>query len=84
MKMSSCIIEIMDYGIVKKCKKCGKISLRSDFHEDETKNDGLKSNCKVCRKNQYKLIENRIKIYLKKTMNKIEKTETYISKTKEK
>ena len=36
--------------VVKRCSKCGFISLKSNFHKDKTKNDGLKSNCKVCKK----------------------------------
>ena len=48
--MSNCIKEIKDYDLVRKCGKCGIISLKSNFHEDKTKNDGLKPNCKACRK----------------------------------
>ena len=43
-------------GDMKRCSKCGIISLKSNFHKDKTKNDGLKSNCKVCRKNYCKKI----------------------------
>ena len=46
--------------VVQRCSKCGIISLKSNLHKDNTKNDGLKSNCKVCKK-----------IFLKKTLVKI-------------
>ena len=35
---------------IKRCSKCGIISLKIGFHKDKNKKDGLKSNCKVCRK----------------------------------
>ena len=51
--MSNCIKVLYDYNFVKKCGKCGIISLKSNFHKGKTKNDGLKRNCKVCRKQYY-------------------------------
>ena len=35
---------------LKRCSKCGNISLKSNFHKDKTKNDRLNSTCRVCRK----------------------------------
>ena len=32
---------------LKRCSKCGIISLKSKFHKDKTKNDGLKSAEKI-------------------------------------
>ena len=46
--MSSCIKDLYDYDLVSKCLKCGNIILKSNFHKDETKNDGLRSSCKFC------------------------------------
>ena len=31
--MSNCIIDLYDYNIVKKCNKCGIISLNSNFYK---------------------------------------------------
>ena len=39
--MSNCIKDLYDYDLVKKCSKCGIISLKSNFHKDNTRNDGL-------------------------------------------
>ena len=39
---------------MKKCCVCGNLALKSNLHKGKTENDGLKSNCKVCRKNYYK------------------------------
>ena len=36
--MSNCIKELYDYDLVKKCGKCGIISLKSNFYEN-TKNE---------------------------------------------
>ena len=51
--MSSCKKDLCDYGLVRKCGKCGIISLKNSFHKDKTKKVGLKPNCKVCRKQNY-------------------------------
>ena len=50
---------------LKKFSEGGIISLTSTFHKDKTKNDGLGGNCKPFRKNKYKLIQTRLKIYQK-------------------
>ena len=46
--MSNCIKEFYDYQLIEKCSKCGIISLKSNFHEDKTKNDGLSNQCRFC------------------------------------
>ena len=61
--MSNCIKDLFDYDLVKKCSKCGIISLKSNFHKDKNKNDGLYNQCRFCfnqRQKQYD-IENRDK-----------------------
>ena len=50
---------------IKKCSKRGNKSSKSNFHKTKTKNDGLKSDCKVSRKNCYNLNQNRKSIYQK-------------------
>ena len=44
---------------LKRCLKCGKYSLRSNFHKDENRKDGLQPLCISCRKRYYN--ENREK-----------------------
>ena len=61
--MSNCIKDLYDYDFVKKCSKCGIISLKSNFHKDKTRNDGLYNQCKVCRKEYYLDEQDRIKQY---------------------
>ena len=48
--MSNCIKELYNYGLVKKCAKCGIISIKSTFHRDTKRKDELFSQCKFCRK----------------------------------
>ena len=58
--MSNCIKDLYDYDLIKKCFKCKNILLKSNFHKDNTRNDGLYNQCKVCRKD-YSL-DNQIRI----------------------
>ena len=51
--MSSCITDLFDYDLVKKCLKCGTIPLKSNFHENKTKIDGFRPRCKIRRKKYY-------------------------------
>ena len=61
--MSNCIRDLFDYDLVKKCLKCGNISLKSHFHRNKNMRDGLNTHCKNCviqKQKQYD-IENRDK-----------------------
>ena len=51
--MSNCIKDLDDYELIKKCSKCGIISLKSNFHKNINKKDGVNSMCKVCMKDYY-------------------------------
>ena len=46
--MSNCIKDLFDYDLVKNCSKCGIISLKSNFHKNNNRKDGLQSRCKFC------------------------------------
>ena len=61
--MSNCIKDLYDYDLVKKCLKCGMISLKSNFHKNKNRNDGLQSRCKFCVNEYY--LKNNEKIILK-------------------
>ena len=50
--MSSCIKDLYDYDLVKKCRLCKNNSLKSNFFKNKTKRDGNASQCIACR-NQY-------------------------------
>ena len=39
--MSNSIKELFEYSLVKSCSQCKSICLKSNFHEDKNKNDGL-------------------------------------------
>ena len=56
--MSNCIEDFNDYEIVKKCCRCKSVCLKSNFHKNLKKKDGVNSMYKVCM-NKY------IKEYLK-------------------
>ena len=57
--MSSCIKDLYDFDLVKNCLKCGNISLKSNFHKDKNRDDGLQPYCISCRTQYYN--ENRDK-----------------------
>ena len=46
--MSSCIKDVYDYNLVKKCCRCKNILLKSNFNKNKTKKDGLQSFCIIC------------------------------------
>ena len=70
--MSNCI----DYDLVKKCSKCGIISLKSNFHKNKKSKDGLTSLCKVC-KNEYNK-----NYYNKNRDSELERRKKYISQNR--
>ena len=47
--MSTCIKNLYDYELVKKCLKCGNVSLKSNFHKIKNRKDGLQAYCLSCR-----------------------------------
>ena len=63
--MSNCIKDLYDYDLVKKCSKCGVISLKSSFHKNKKCSDGLVSQCKCC-------IIQKKRIYERNNRNKIQ------------
>ena len=68
--MSFCIKDIYDYDLVKKCRVCKNVSLKSIFLKNKTKRDGLNSECASCCKENYmnnsvKLIQKQKTFYLK-------------------
>ena len=71
--MSNCIKELYDYNLVKKYSKCRIISLKSNFHKDNTRNDGLYNQCKICRKEYYLDKQLRIKQYYLDNRDRIKK-----------
>ena len=46
--MSGCIKDLYDCELVKKCSKCGIISLKSNFHKRSKSIDGLTTHCGFC------------------------------------
>ena len=44
--MTNCVKDFYDYVLVKKCCRCGIISLKSNFHENKNRKDGFCSQCK--------------------------------------
>ena len=51
--LSSCIKDICDYEVVKKCGKCGNNLIKSIFNKNKNKSDGFYNQGKVCRKKYY-------------------------------
>ena len=48
--MGNCIKELDDYELVKKCRVCENISLKSNFYKNLKSTDGLQSQCTPCMK----------------------------------
>ena len=48
--MSSCIKDLYDYDLVKTCRVCKNVLLKSNFHKNKNMSDGLHSYCIPCRK----------------------------------
>ena len=73
--MSSCVKDLYDYDLVKKCSKCKIVKLKSNFYKDRTKNDGYRPSCRICTNQYYYDNRNRIlndnKIYRKNNRYKI-------------
>ena len=46
--MSNCIKDLFDYDLVKKCCSCKNILLKSNFHKDNKRRDGVQGICKIC------------------------------------
>ena len=62
--MSNCIKDLYDYDLVKKCSKCENISLKSNFHKNKNRIDGLQAYCISCQKEYRKkcYLDNHIQI----------------------
>ena len=53
LEMSSCIRDLFDYDLFKKCCRCGIVKLKSNFHKRTLSKDALYIQCEVCRKEYY-------------------------------
>ena len=51
--MSNCTKDLFDYDLVKKCCRCKNKLLKSNFHKDNKRKDGLYNQSKTCRKEYY-------------------------------
>ena len=77
--MSNCIKDLFDYNLVKKCRVCKNILLKSNFNKNTKSKVGLQSQCKFClndyNKNYYVANQDRIlnkqKLYNKENRDKI-------------
>ena len=80
--MRNCIRDVFDYDLVKKCCRCKKILLKSNFHKDNKRKDGLYNQCKICRKeyyikNSFKLIQKQKDYYLENRVSELERCKKY-------
>ena len=46
--MSNSIKELYDYDLVKKCCRCKNILLKTNFHKDNKRKDGVQRICIIC------------------------------------
>ena len=59
--MSSCINDLYDCELVKKCCRCGNISLKSNFlKKNKNMSDGCNPQCKFSKKKYY--VDNQVRI----------------------
>ena len=61
--MNNCIKNSYDYDLIKKCSQCGKVSLKSNFHERSKSSDGLDPRCIPCLEKYYSDNRDRAKQY---------------------
>ena len=69
--MSNCIKDLYDYDLVKKCSKCGIVSLKSNFHKNKLTKSGLRSECITCRRKHYNENQEKNKKYYLENRNRI-------------
>ena len=73
--MSTCIKDLFDYDLFKKCSKCGIVKLKSNFHKTLKSRDGLDNQCRLCWKHYYVDNKNRLlnkqKFYNKEDRDRI-------------
>ena len=83
--MSNSTKDLFDYNSVRKCSKCGTISLKSNFYKDSIKKDDYISECKFCSKEYYYVnrdwVLNNRETYVKKNRAKINAYEREKRKT---
>ena len=80
--MSNCIKDLFDYDLVKKCCRCKNILLKSNFHKDNKRKDGLYNHCKICRKEYHikdsiEIIQKQKDYYLKNRDSELERCKKY-------
>ena len=51
--MSNCIKDLYDYDLIKKCCRCKKNFLKSNFNRNKTKRDGVQNICIICFKDYH-------------------------------
>ena len=51
--MSNFIKDLYEYDLIKKCRVCKNISIKSNFNKNKTKNDGYRSECRSCCREYY-------------------------------
>ena len=83
--MSSCIKDLYDYDLVKKCSKCEIISLKSNFHKSKLTKNGHRSACKICEKNFHLNNRDRKKEYYRNNRDQLlDKMKNYNKLNREK
>ena len=80
--MSNCIKDLFVYNLVKQCCRCQNILLKSNFHKDNKRKDGLYNQCKICRKEYYfkssfQLIQKQKDYYLENRDSELERCKQY-------
>ena len=78
--MSNCIKELYDYDLVKKCSKCGIISLKSNFHKNKLTKSGVRSECIICRRKYHIENHERSKKYYSENRNRINNNQKLYNK----
>ena len=71
--MGTCIKDLFDYDLVKKCCRCGINSLKSIFHINKLTKDGYRTACKNCEKKYY--LDNRDRLLNKQKIYNFENSD---------
>ena len=69
--MSDFVKDLYDYDLVKKCSKCKIVKLKSNFHKDKNREDGLQPYCICCRTQYYNENRDKTRNYYLENRDKI-------------
>ena len=78
--MSNCIKDLYDYDLIKKCSKCGIISLKKNFHKRKLTKSVVRSKCISRRRKYYNENQEKSKNYYAENRDRINNNQKFYKK----